>query len=77
MNHIVKAHVTKEPASSAVVGVRRLKLPRRLMRRIFGDTSRIAVLLPGASVNELHIVEKDDLADIAEAAGVLSRGDSK
>lgn len=77
MNHIVKARITKEPERSPVVGLRSLKLPRRWMRRIFGNTNRVAVLLPGASVEELHIVERDGLTDIAEAAGVLRGGDSE
>lgn len=74
MNHTVTAHVAKEDGRSPVVGVRRLRLPRRWMRRIFGGTDRVAVLLPGKSVDELHIVERDDLTDLAEAVGVMGGG---
>ena len=49
-------------------------MPRRWMRRIFGGTDRVAVLLPGKSVDELHIVERDDLTDLAEAVGVIDGG---
>ena len=76
MNHTVTALTTKETGRSPVVGVRRLRLPRRWMRRIFGGTDRVAVLLPGKSVDELHIVECGDLTDLAEAVGVM-RGDAK
>lgn len=76
MNHTVTAHIGKNDRRSPVVGVRRLRLPRRWMRRIFGGTDRVAVLLPGKSVDELHIVEHDDLTDLAEAVGVTG-GDAK
>ena len=44
------------------------------MRRIFGGADRVAVLRPGKSVDELHIVERDDLTDLAEAVGVIDGG---
>lgn len=74
MNRTVTAHVATDDGRSPVVGVRRLRLPRRWMRRIFGGTDRVAVLLPGKSVDELHIVERGDLTDLtdlAEAVGVM------
>lgn len=46
------------------------------MRRIFGGTDRVAVLLPGKSVDGLHIVEHDDFTALAEAVGVMG-GDAK
>ena len=76
MNHTVTALVAKDDRRSPVVGVRHLRLPRRWMRRIFGGTDRVAVLLPGKSVDGLHIVEHDDVTALAEAVGVMD-GDAK
>lgn len=76
MRHKLKIHVSSTDTSreERVVGVDELRLPRRLARRIFGGEHRVAVLLPGVTVDEVTIVEHDDLADVAEAVGVMGGG---
>lgn len=77
MRHKLKVRVTPEDEEvGRVVGLNHLRLPRRLHKRIFGAGGRVAVLLPGATVDEVTIIEHDDLADLATAVGVLG-GDSK
>lgn len=77
MRHKLKVRVTpdgEEPGR--VVGLNHIRVPRRLHKRIFGGGGRVAVLLPGGTVDEVTIIEHDDLTDLADAVGVLG-GDSK
>ncbi|WP_099332762.1 hypothetical protein [Actinomyces minihominis] len=75
MRHKLKVRVNAGGGDAGrVVGVNRMALPRRLYKRIFGGERRVAVLLPGVTVDEVTIVERDDLTDVAEAAGVMGGG---
>ncbi|WP_124053955.1 hypothetical protein [Arcanobacterium ihumii] len=67
MRHIIKVRV--RPETDSVLRVREMRLRDRLARRIFGASDRYAVLIPGASVDEVTIVENqsDDLMAIADA----------
>lgn len=75
MRHKLKVRVNAGGGESGrVVGVNSMSLPRRLYRRIFGGERRVAVLLPGVTVDEVTIIEHDHLTDVAEAAGVMGGG---
>ena len=75
MRHELKVRVNAGGREyGRVVGVNSMSLPRRLYKRIFGGERRVAVLLPGVTVDEVTIVEHDDLADVAEAVGVMGGG---
>lgn len=75
MRHKLRVRVNAVGGEAGrVVGVNSMSLPRRLYKRIFGGERRVAVLLPGVTVDEVTIVEHDDLADVAEAAGVMGGG---
>lgn len=75
MRHKLKVRVNAGGGEAGrVVGVNSMSLPRRLYKRIFGGERRVAVLLPGVTVDEVTIVEHDDLTDVANAAGVMGGG---
>lgn len=67
MRHNIKVRV--KPETNSVLRVREMRLRDRLARRIFGASDRYAVLIPGASVNEVTIVENTpgDLMAITDA----------
>lgn len=77
VRHKLKVHTSPDgDEPGRVVGLNHIRLPRRLHKRIFGGGTRVAVLLPGVTVDEVTIIEHDDLTDLADAVGVLG-GDSK
>lgn len=57
MTHNLKICIAKESPLGGVVRCRTVTLRERLLRRLFGDTGRVMVIVPGGSVKTLAIQE--------------------
>lgn len=56
MHHTMQISVSKKPKNSVAV-VRRLTGREKLMRRLFGSMTRMTVIVPGDTVEEVSITE--------------------
>lgn len=63
MKHNLKISIAGEPVSAkgqgfgGIVRCRTVRLRERVLRRLFGDTRRITVIVPGGSVKALSVQE--------------------
>lgn len=63
MKHNLKINIAGEPVSVAgqdsggIVRCKTIRLRERVLRRLFGDTRRITVIVPGGSVKALSVQE--------------------
>lgn len=63
MKHNLKISIAGEPVSVAwqdsggIVRCKTVRLRERVLRRLFGDTRRITVIVPGGSVKALSVQE--------------------
>ena len=57
MKHKLNIRVTRQPESGGIVACRRISIRERLLRFLLGDTTRLTVIVPGDSVQELGICE--------------------
>lgn len=58
MKHKLKISVSKEPVSSGIVSCKSLDVRERLLRKLFGDKTRVTVLIPGECVDEIAVVSQ-------------------
>ena len=56
MRHDLEVAVSK-PADGGVIRCKQVGLRERLMRLFFGETRRMTVIIPGDTVDALHIRE--------------------
>ena len=56
MHHTMQISVSKKPKNSVAV-VRRLTGREKLMHRLFGSMTRMTVIVPGDTVEEVSITE--------------------
>ena len=63
MKHNLKISIAREasacaePDSGGIVRCKTVRLRERVLRRLFGDTRRITVIVPGGSVKALSVQE--------------------
>lgn len=57
MQHNLKISLAKGPDSGCIVRCKTLSLRERVLRRLFGDTRRITIIVPGDSVKALSVQE--------------------
>lgn len=57
MRHTLKISVSKEPPGGGIVSCRHVTLREKLLRRLLGEKRRLAVIVPGDSVESLSINE--------------------
>ena len=57
MSRKLRVKVSKQPAPDAVASVGMLRLPKRMLRKIQGESDRCAVLLPGQDVEAIEIID--------------------
>ena len=57
MNHKLKVSVSKEPPQDAVVTCKRAKLKSKLFKKLFGDSQKVTIIIPGDSVQDVTIRE--------------------
>ena len=57
MKHTLKISVTKEPKNDGIAAVRQVSVRERLFRFLFGEKTKLTVIVPGDSVEEVAITE--------------------
>lgn len=57
MKHALNIRVSKKPVNGGIAAVRRVTVREKLLRFLFGDKTRLTVIVPGDSVEELSITE--------------------
>ena len=66
MNHTLKIKVSKERTNGGIMACRQLTVRERLLRFFLGSPTKLTVIVPGDSVNEVTIFEKKE-ANVHEA----------
>ena len=61
MKKRLKIDVSREPKGKGLVNCRTLAVRERLMSLVFGRRQKLAILIPGDSVNEITISEKKEV----------------
>lgn len=59
MKHKLKISVSKKPENSGIVSCKSLDVRERLLKRLFGDKTRVTVLIPGDAVDEIAVVSHE------------------
>ena len=57
MKHTLEISVSKKPRNCGVAVVRNVSVRERFLRFIFGDKTKLTVIVPGDTVEELAIRE--------------------
>lgn len=57
MTHTLQISVSRKPKSNGIAAVRNVCIRERLLRLLLGDKTRLTVIVPGDSVEELAIKE--------------------
>ena len=55
MKHRLKISVSKKPVNKGVVAWRKVSVRERFLRFLLGDKTKLTVIVPGDSVEELSI----------------------
>lgn len=63
MKHNLKISVSKEPPTNNIVTVRRKSIRERLLTKLFGNSKKVTILVPGDSVDKVTISEVKDKND--------------
>lgn len=57
MKHTLQISVSKKPKNAGIAAVRRVSVREKFFRFLFGDKTKLTVIVPGDSVKELAIRE--------------------
>ena len=57
MKHELQISVTKRPVNGGIVSCRQVSVRERFLRFLLGDKTKLTVIVPGDSVEELAIRE--------------------
>jgi hypothetical protein len=57
MKHTLQISVSKKPKTGGIVACRKVSVRERFLRFLFGDKTRLTVIVPGDTVEELEIKE--------------------
>jgi hypothetical protein len=63
MQHRLKISIGKDDGGSGIVRCKNVTLKDRMLRRLFGESNRVMVIVPGKSVKTLAIQEVADRQD--------------
>ena len=63
MTHKLNIRVTRQPVNGVIVACRNISVRERLLRYLLGDKQRLAVIVPGGTVQELGICEVQEGGD--------------
>jgi hypothetical protein len=69
MRHALRIKVTRGRANGGLVTCRQLTVRERFLRRLLGSPTKLTVIVPGDSVDEVGIAEIPDAAEAAEEEG--------
>ena len=73
MKHTLRIRVSKDKVNGGVVTCRQLTVRERLLRFLLGSPTRLTVIVPGDSVDEVGIQEVPDARDGPDEAPVTGR----
>lgn len=76
MRHQLHLDLAAPTIRESVVGLRKITLRERLARLVLGNPGTFTVIVPGESVDQVTITQKDDSDDLmalAKAVGVSSK----
>ena len=57
MKHTLQISVSKKPKNDGIAAVRKVSLREKFLQFLFGDKTRLTVIVPGDTVQELEIRE--------------------
>ena len=57
MKHTLQISVSKKPKNDGIAAVRKVSVREKFLRFLFGDKTRLTVIVPGDTVQELEIRE--------------------
>lgn len=57
MKHTLQISVSKEPRNAGIAAVRQVSVREKLLRFLFGNKTKLTIIVPGDSVEELAIRE--------------------
>lgn len=57
MKHKMNIKVSKEQESNGVLTCKKVKLKKSLFKRLFGDSQKMTIIIPGDSVSDVTISE--------------------
>lgn len=57
MTHALRITVSKKPKSGGIAAVRNVSVREKLLRLLLGDKTKLTVIVPGDTVDELAIRE--------------------
>lgn len=57
MKHTLQISVSKEPKNAVITAVRHVSVREKLLRFLLGNKTKLTVIVPGDSVEELAITE--------------------
>ena len=60
MKHNLKICIASGPETGGIVRCKTVRLRERVLRRLFGDTRRVTIIVPGDSVQALSVQEAPD-----------------
>ena len=60
MKHALQISVTKKPVNDGILSCRQVSIRERFLRFLFGDKTKLTVIVPGDSVDEVAISEIAD-----------------
>ncbi len=66
MKHNLTISVSKKPKNGGVLAYRTVTIREKLMKLFFGDMQKIAILVPGDSVDEVAIKETNSGGEVIE-----------
>lgn len=63
MNHALNIRVSRKPENDGIVSCRKVSVRERFLRFLLGNKTKLTVIVPGDSVDELAITEKGKEVD--------------
>ncbi len=69
MKHALRIRVSRERVNTGLVTCRQTTVRERFLRRLLGSPTKITVIVPGDSVDEVGIAEIPEAAEAADEKG--------
>lgn len=57
MKHNLQISVSSKPEENGIVSCRTISMKERLLRKLFGTTRKVTIIVPGESVQGITILE--------------------
>ena len=63
MKHKMNINVSKEQESNGVLTCKKVKMKKGLFKKLFGDSQKVTIIIPGDSVSDVTISEIKEKGD--------------